>query len=142
MPLPQVALVEPDEDLASAMWMMLERQGFDVVGAYPTVRIAQEQCDWDTLNGVAINYMLEGETGDALVQWLHDNHPHVRRVLMTAFSNGNLPTEATKNAHTVIRKPFSSRLLAEALCSARHRSQPQPLAYSDSGLQVGDVSGH
>lgn len=140
MSAPKVVLVDPDEDLAAAMWMMLERQGFIVEGAYPSVRLAQEQCDWDTIDGAAINYMLQGdEAGDALVKWLHDEHPHIRRVLMTAFSNGHLPPEATKNAHTVIRKPFSSRLLAEALCPARHCNQPRVLAYSDS-QQVAHVA--
>lgn len=135
---PKVVLVDPDEDLAAAMWMMLERQGFTVVAAYPSIRLALSQCDWDTIDGAAINYMLDGETGDNLVQWLYDNHPHIRRVLMTAFSNGHLPPEATRNAHTVIRKPFSSRLLAESLCPARHCNQPRVLAYSDA-QQVADV---
>jgi DNA-binding NtrC family response regulator len=140
MPVPKVVLVDADEDLVAAMWMMLERQGYSVVGAYPSVRIAQEQSDWDIIDSAAVNYMLQGEdTGDALIQWLHDNHPHVRRVLMTAFSNGHLPPEATRNAHTVIRKPFSSRLLAEALCPARHCNQPKALVYSDS-QRVSDVA--
>jgi DNA-binding NtrC family response regulator len=140
MPAPKVVLVDPDEDLVAAMWMMLERQGYMVVGAYPSVRLAKEQCDWDAIDGAAVNYMLQGEeTGDVLIQWLHENHEHVRRVLMTAFSNGHLPPEATKNAHTVIRKPFSSSLLAETLCSARHFSSPRVLAYSDT-QQVADVA--
>lgn len=142
LPAPRVVLVDPDEDLAAAMWMMLERQGYVVVDAFPSVRLAQEQCDWDTVDSAAVNYMLQGEeTGDALIQWLHDEHPHIRRILMTAFSNGHLPVEATRNAHTVIRKPFSSRLLAEALCPARHCTQPKVLAYSDA-QQVANVARH
>lgn len=117
---PRVIVVEDDGLMAVGICEVLGQHGFEVVGSYPQAELARKHAPWETLDAVATNYQLGGEErGDALLAWVEEAHPYVRRVLMTNFSNGHLPLEAARNADIVVRKPFPSRLLVEALCPLR-----------------------
>lgn len=84
------------------------------VTAYESVDEAIEQADWSRTDVAIIDVMMPHRSGDYLVLWLADEHPHVRRIVCSAMGQ-TLDLERFALAHEVVTKPFTSADLEKAL---------------------------
>lgn len=73
--------------------------------------------DWSEVDAIICDKVLDGVPtqgfdGTTILHWLARNHPHIRRILITA--DGQVRLEDTF-AHVVFRKPFDFNEVLQAL---------------------------
>lgn len=113
---PRLVIIEHDIETARVMAYELNILGVDVIAVYADVKQAKRGAPWERATACYVDYRVGDEKTDLLV-WLVREHPHVTRILTTAYSNGGLPGGAVEAADTLLRKPFSIRALYGALVS-------------------------
>ena len=112
MPRPaHILLIEDDASLAANLRDVLEEDGFQVTlcnrGDEGLRRANNDECDV-----VLTDLRLPGLGGLELVKQLHDIHPRLPVVLMTAHGTIETAIEATKlGAYDYLPKPFEMREL-------------------------------
>lgn len=76
----RIAVVDDEPDIVLLWSIALD----DVVTASTTQEA--RDLDWPTIDGAILDYRLAGsdQNGVQFAEWLHENHPHVRTVLVTA----------------------------------------------------------
>lgn len=90
------------EDLAdlNALYQVL-LAGHDVVATFTRATAAQAWTGWDTVTAVVADQKMPDMTGAQLLAWLEQEHPNVRRLLVSAHH----PSEADKaTAHVYADK--------------------------------------
>lgn len=120
-----VVLVEDDPDLGFAIVKVFELMGLGKVSHFPSIHSARGHVEWDTVDALVVDFqMVEGrEQGGELLSWVHDHHPNVWRVLITAYPWEAVPNEARVHAHVALHKPFLPKMLVEAVQGGAHQRQ-------------------
>ncbi|MGH9042663.1 MAG: response regulator [Acidimicrobiia bacterium] len=109
----KVALVEDDQALAALEAAVLEHDHDVTVIAGDFAELLTD-APWAGVDVAVVDLMLPGVAGEAIVRYLRDHHPHIRRVVATAKPFHEL-AELLPDAHTVLLKPFSPDQLREAV---------------------------
>lgn len=102
-----VVAVEDDRDSAWYFLMQLSRGGVDIVSsiAVPQLAVAAEWLWKHPTTTAVIDLMMPGLNGIEVAEWLRDNHPHVRRVLLThAHPSDPRVKKAEDVCHVVLEK--------------------------------------
>ncbi|MGJ8697281.1 MAG: sigma-54-dependent transcriptional regulator [Verrucomicrobiaceae bacterium] len=119
-----ILLVDDDTSLADAISAVLESQGHQVTH-FDDGAQALAQIESSNFNLVITDYRMPGMGGMQLLEELHNNHPDLPVVMMTAFSTTDRAIEATKKgAFDYLLKPFEMSELIEVVERALASSQP------------------
>src|SRR6185503_4014442 len=110
-----ILLIEDDASLATNLSDVLKEDGFKVTvcnrGDEGLRRASKDECDV-----VLSDMRLPGLGGLELVRQIHDTHPRLPVVLMTAHGTIETAIEATKlGAYDYLQKPFEMRELISVL---------------------------
>ncbi len=93
---------------------MLEgEEGIDVTQGGGDAAALMHESVWDGVDVAVVDLLLPHTTGDALLAWLGEHAPHVRRVAMSG--SGPLRLEAAVEADVRLLKPFMLDDLIAAL---------------------------
>lgn len=108
----RVVLVDDDADIRIFAGVALgDRHD---VESFPGVDAAIAGADWGHTDAAIIDVMMPGRSGDELVNWLVDNHPHVRRIVCTAMGT-DIQADRFHQAHDIVTKPFTLSTLGDSL---------------------------
>lgn len=109
----RVRVVEDTKALAYLFCSELERAGFDVeLTSADFHSLLSPEC-WEGIDGAVVDLFLPEVKGVDVLRYLHDHHPEIKRVAMTAALS--MADEAIGLAGTVLVKPFPTADLVEAL---------------------------
>lgn len=96
----RLAIVEDMGDLAALYQVLLSNH--DVAVVFSSALAAKAWTGWDTVDAVVTDQRLGKDmTGSDLLAWLAQDHPDVRRVLVSAYSPSE---EAKSHAHVYADK--------------------------------------
>lgn len=116
----RVVIVEDDRDIRELLTYNLDhRQDIEVVAAFETVEAARTWSGWERVDAAVVDWMLPGASGDTLLAWLEQEHPRVRRILVTATDPRLHPSRDPLPAARTLIKPFSPAALADAITEGR-----------------------
>lgn len=109
----RVRIVEDNEDIAFMLGAMLIDADLDVV--YTTADFEQllTTDPWARIDVAICDLMLGPVDGITILRYLRDEHPHIRRIAMTAALTEGVV--ATGVAHRVLTKPFVTADMIEAI---------------------------
>lgn len=108
----RIVHVDDEPDMRLVVRSLLGRR--HDVDSFEGVDDAITNADWPHTDVAIIDVMMPGRSGDVLLAWLADNHPHVKRVLCTALGD-NLDLDRFALAHDIVSKPFTTEDLEKAL---------------------------
>ena len=135
MPASHILLVDDDNALAEAVQAVLESQGHQVThfdDGDSALKASREQ----QFDLVLTDYRMPGMGGMELLDHLHQQHPTLPVIMMTAFSTTDRAIEATKKgAYDYLLKPFEMpELLStvdQALLSSKTSERPVAIGHID-----------
>lgn len=112
----RVVVVEDDRMQRELYEVALSRSGdLEVVGRFGDVPEALAWDGWRDVDVVLCDWQLPHASGDVLLEWLSQHHPHVRRILITASPDRAVRKGGAAVAHRVIAKPSQVRDIEEAV---------------------------
>lgn len=125
----KVRCVEDDPTLSLLILRLLARVGIEV-DCYRRIKDVPD--DWEGINAALVDMILPGPAGTVLLRHLKEQHPEVRRVLMSGWDPAiRAEPDLQGIAHAFLWKPFDATALYRAL---RIPSEGSSLAL-DSGAQ-------
>ncbi len=128
----EVLVVEDDAGMLKIVTRHLDRMGYAVRGFTSGAR-ALEAVNDRAPQVIVSDIRMPGMDGRTLLQIVHDKHPAIRVVLMTAFGNVDDAVEAIKaGAYSYLCKPFKMDEVASVL---RNISRELALEQQVSTLQ-------
>lgn len=108
----RVAVVEDSIDVADMLRLVLETAGVDTVVFTTGFESLLTAEPWRGVDAAVIDLMLPEVSGEAIVGYLADNHPGVRRVVLSAVAHQR---PGLDRLATLITKPVSPNVLLAAL---------------------------
>ncbi len=120
----RILLVEDDWDIRLALRDRLESMGFDVVtedNGYSALSRIVLEAPQSLIHGVLLDLQLPIIDGMTVLRELHDRHPQIPIIVMSATNDAGLFIEAKKlGARSYMRKPFDREtdwaLLSRIFC--------------------------
>ncbi|MFZ2508603.1 MAG: sigma-54 dependent transcriptional regulator [Steroidobacteraceae bacterium] len=144
---PRILIADDQADILSALKLLLKREGYDIATATSPAGIldivAREHVD---VALVDLNYTRDttsGEEGLALVEQLHQLHPELPVVVMTAWATVEVAVRAMRHgANDFLEKPWNNQrllsLLANQVKLAEARQRGRRLADENAILRASD----
>lgn len=116
----RVRIIEDHPDIAELLALELARSGFDVDKRTSRFADLLEPDAWDSIDAGVFDLMLGDPdiNGADLVFHVAANHPHIRRVILTATSETDVTGPLRDAAHVVLDKPTGIGRLSEVLRGA------------------------
>jgi len=103
--------------------MRLEAVGYNVVTANHE-NVAKEVASQEVFDVAIVDLQLVKQDGISLMEELHDIHPNLPVIIMTAHGSREIAVEAIKSgAFKYLVKPFDSRELISQIERAREKSK-------------------
>jgi len=119
-----VLLVDDDEPLRTAVRLMLEEQGFFVVGEAAEPSRALDLARERRPDVALVDFRLYGSDGIALANSLKEEAPTLRVIMFTAFGENALAADAARAGITdILVKGCPPQLIAETIRMAAGRSR-------------------
>ncbi len=117
---PRILVADDQADILSALKLLLRREGFEVATATSPAGVldvaGREHVD---VALVDLNYSRDttsGEEGVALVEQLHQLHPELPIIVMTAWASVEVAVSAMRNgANDFLEKPWNNQRLLSVL---------------------------
>jgi two-component system, NtrC family, response regulator GlrR len=107
----KILVVDDDINLLNLIHMRLETSGYTVVAANHE-NIAKEVASQEVFDVAIVDLQLVKQDGLSLMEELHDIHPDMSVIIMTAHGSREIEVEAMKRgAFNYLVKPFDSREL-------------------------------
>jgi DNA-binding NtrC family response regulator len=143
----RILVADDQADILSALKLLLKREGFDVATATSPAGVldvtAREHVD---VALVDLNYSRDTTSGDegvALVDRLHQLHPELPVVVMTAWATVEVAVRAMRHgANDFLEKPWNNQRLLSVLRNqvelAEARRRGRRLADENAILRAGD----
>lgn len=130
---PRILLIEDDSGTASSLQRLLEAEGYsvDIASDGDTGLSAGRAGNHDV---VVTDWRLPGRSGIEVVRALHQSHPRLPIILITAHGNTETAIEATKHgAFEYLLKPLDMEelLTVVARAVATHRLMTEPVALGE-----------
>ena len=115
-----VRVVEDHPDIAELLRFELTHAGFDVDVRTSGFETLLEVDEWDEIDACVFDLQLGHPTvdGGALVLFVAQQAPRVRRIILTATPEDHLTADVRAAAHLVMDKPTGIRKLSEAIRAA------------------------
>ena len=119
----KILVVDDDINLLDLIHMRLETSGYNVVAANHE-NIAKEVAIQEVFDVAVVDLQLVKQDGLSLMEELHDIHPDLSVIIMTAHGSRETKVEAMKRgASNYLVKPFDSRELILQIERARGKKQ-------------------
>ena len=119
----KILVVDDDINLLDLIHMRLETSGYNVVAANHE-NIAKEVAIQEVFDVAVVDLQLVKQDGLSLMEELHDIHPDMSVIIMTAHGSKEIEVEAMKRgAFNYLVKPFDSRELILQIERARGKKQ-------------------
>ena len=119
----KILVVDDDINLLDLIHMRLETSGYNVVAANHE-NIAKEVAIKEVFDVAVVDLQLVKQDGLSLMEELHDIHPDLSVIIMTAHGSRETKVEAMKRgAFNYMVKPFDSRELILQIERARGKKQ-------------------
>jgi two-component system response regulator GlrR len=119
----KILVVDDDINLLDLIHMRLETSGYNVVAANHE-NIAKEVAIQEVFDVAVVDLQLVKQDGLSLMEELHDIHPDLSVIIMTAHGSRETKVEAMKRgAFNYMVKPFDSRELILQIERARGKKQ-------------------
>lgn len=89
-------------------------EGIDYVKGFTRASDAKKWDGWERIDVALIDYMMPESSGVEFAEWLKQNHPRVKRVLLTAINPmDEFELESLQVFHFVLTKPIRPSKLIE-----------------------------
>lgn len=112
-----IAVVDDDESICKALKRLLNSTGFDTAtflqGA-DFLRSMEGRCP----DCVLLDVHMPGMTGLEVLARLHDSHPDVPVIIITAYDDRETHQQALNAGAAFLRKPFKDQALLDAIHDA------------------------
>ena len=119
----KILVVDDDINLLDLIHMRLETSGYNVVAANHE-NVAKEVAIQEVFDVAVVDLQLVKQDGLSLMEELHDIHPDLSVIIMTAYGSRENKVEAMKRgAFNYLVKPFDSRELILQIERARGKKQ-------------------
>ena len=119
----KILVVDDDINLLDLIHMRLETSGYNVVAAN-NENVAKEVARQEVFDVAIVDLQLVKQDGLSLMEELHDIHPDMSVIIMTAHGRREIEVEAMKRgAFKYMVKPFDSRDLILQIECAREKRQ-------------------
>jgi len=119
----KILVVDDDINLLDLIHMRLETSGYNVVAA-KNENVAKEVARQEIFDVAIVDLQLVKQDGLSLMEELHDIHPDMSVIIMTAHGSREIAVEAMKRgAFKYMVKPFDSRDLILQIECAREKRQ-------------------
>lgn len=119
----KILVVDDDINLLDLIHMRLETSGYNVVAANHE-NVAKEVAIQEVFDVAVVDLQLVKQDGLSLMEELHDIHPDLSVIIMTAHGSRETKVEAMKRgAFNYLVKPFDSRELILQIERARGKKQ-------------------
>jgi len=119
----KILVVDDDINLLDLIHMRLETSGYNVVAAN-NENVAKEVARQEVFDVAIVDLQLVKQDGLSLMEELHDIHPDMSVIIMTAHGSREIAVEAMKRgAFKYMVKPFDSRDLILQIECAREKRQ-------------------
>ena len=119
----KILVVDDDINLLDLIHMRLETSGYNVVAANHE-NVAKEVAIQEVFDVAVVDLQLVKQDGLSLMEELHDIHPDLSVIIMTAHGSRETKVEAMKRgAFNYMVKPFDSRELILQIERARRKKQ-------------------
>ena len=119
----KILVVDDDINLLDLIHMRLETSGYNVVAAN-NENVAKEVARQVVFDVAIVDLQLVKQDGLSLMEELHDIHPDMSVIIMTAHGSREIAVEAMKRgAFKYMAKPFDSRELILQIENARGKRQ-------------------
>jgi DNA-binding NtrC family response regulator len=119
----KILVVDDDINLLDLIHMRLKNSGYNVVAANHE-NIAKEFAIQEVFDVAVVDLQLVKQDGLSLMEELHDIHPDLSVIIMTAHGSREIKVEAMKRgAFNYLVKPFDSRELILQIERAREKRQ-------------------
>lgn len=116
----RVMFVDDEEGVRVSWNRYLSEQGFDVSTAEDGER-AISRLDQEPVDVVVADLKMPKVDGLQLLEWLHDEHPETRFILLTGYGNDEVERKARElGAFEYLNKPISPETLAAVITAASH----------------------
>jgi two-component system cell cycle sensor histidine kinase/response regulator CckA len=122
-----VLLVEDDHGVRAILTIFLERVGFRVLEAASCAEARQIwQNEHESLDVVVSDIMLPDGTGSELMREFRGEDPHVKTVAMSGGVPAPLNGESDEGGRAFLAKPFTPRVLLDAINRACAERETAP----------------
>ena len=119
----KILVVDDDINLLDLIHMRLETSGYNVIAAN-NENVAKEVARQEVFDVAIVDLQLVKQDGLSLMEELHDIHPDMSVIIMTAHGSREIAVEAMKRgAFKYMVKPFDSRDLILQIECAREKRQ-------------------
>ena len=109
-----VLIVEDNQDVQRMLHIMLSHDmDVSVFNGSPEALLTPEV--WQDVDAALVDLMMPVVSGEEVLAYLKDNHPHIRRVVHTA--KGFVPRDVEDLADVILRKPAPGDTILLALRS-------------------------
>jgi two-component system response regulator (stage 0 sporulation protein F) len=127
----KMMLIDDDEWIRSSLSLFFEGEGIEL-SALETAEEALEELQQNPYDIIIVDYRLPGISGLEFLKRIHETHPHAIKILITAYKDKKLISEALSiGVQDFIEKPFSTSTIEQTLSwviSDRLLSQDQHLS--------------
>jgi FixJ family two-component response regulator len=111
---PRIFVVDDDPLVADAVTAVLLHAGFQV-STFTDPVLAAQQALHSEPNVVVTDYAMPHIDGLALAAWLQEHFPNCRIVILTGYKAALDAQAVVGLRYTLLQKPFTSRLLIDAV---------------------------
>jgi two-component system response regulator HydG len=111
----KILLVDDDEWIRDSLRIFFEAEGCHIL-AVETAEEGLSAINDQTFDLLLVDYKLPGLDGLEFLKRIHDTQPDAIKILITAYLNKHLVSEAKKlNVQGLIEKPFTSDTIMASL---------------------------
>lgn len=114
MPTRRILIVDDDENVAQGIRRALTLHGY-VAEACNSAEAALDKLSQGSWALIISDLRLPGSDGQQLLQYVAENWPDVRRVLITGFGTAEAELWACREADDYLIKPFSTQRLLQTV---------------------------
>lgn len=99
-------------------------QGFEIAGEAEDVASAMQQIQHISPDIVLLDIRLPGQSGLDLLDWIRQDYPHLKVIILTSFDDDELVQRAlSRGAHGFILKSGSDEMLGDAIRTVFHNGR-------------------
>jgi len=112
----KILLIDDDEWIRDSLSRFFEYEPCCTFLALETAEEGLEELKRKDYDIIILDYRLPGMNGVQFLKQIQETHPHVMKILITAYGNKDVFSQAIElGVHDFIDKPFSTRTIEDSL---------------------------